>query len=271
MTGVDLFLARFGSTASPYYEETEPAADLRALVACNWVRVVRLAGAPALAPILPDGCADVMVYDDAPPRVAGPDATTRWVSIPEGTVIVGLRLRPGAVRSVFGCPADSILGGGARLSDLAPGARALHQRLLATAHLPARQALLEDWVRAAVARAATVDHAVVAACRMLTSDAHVAIGALAQRLGWNARTLHRQFRGACGYGPKHFQRVMRVQRAIRAVHAAGAPRLADVAQAAGYADQAHMTRDFRDITGFTPRSSFAMARPEFGAWIDEAW
>jgi AraC-like DNA-binding protein len=267
--GVDGFLARFRTITTPYYQESAPAADLRELVACNWVRVVRLDGAPELSPILPDGCADIMVYDDTPPRVAGPDATTRWTSVRDGTVITGIRIRPGAVRTVFGCPAGLILNGGALLSDLAKGAGALHQRLLSTTNLEQRQALLEDWVRGAIGRAAKVARAVVAACRLLTVEPNLEIGELARKLDWNARTLQRQFRGACGYGPKHFQRIMRVQRAIRAVQASVTHPLAEVAQTAGYADQAHMTRDFRGITGFTPREALAIARPELGAWLDE--
>jgi hypothetical protein len=119
--GVDRFLVRFKSITTPYYQETRPSIDLREAVACLWVRVVRLEGAPGLSPIIPDGCADIMVYDDAPPCVAGPDATTRWTSLRDGTVITGIRVRPGAVRSIFACPAGLILDGGAWLSDLAPG------------------------------------------------------------------------------------------------------------------------------------------------------
>jgi AraC-like DNA-binding protein len=77
---------------------------------------------------------------------------------------------------------------------------------------------------------------------------------------------------ACGYSPKHFQRIMRIQNALRAAQAAPRTRLCDLAAAAGYADQAHMTRDFRAITGFTPTGYFAdAAAPGWGAWIDEDW
>jgi AraC-like DNA-binding protein len=260
--GVDL--------AESFYEESEPARDVRDLVACNWVRVVRLLGVAEPTPIIPDGCADIMVVDDAPPFVAGPDATTRWITEREGTVIVGIRLRPGAASSVFGCPATRILNGGALLSDLAPGAGALHERLRSTSNLLARHALLEDFVRTAM-RAHGNDRAMIAACRWLTADPGLEIGTLATQLDWTARTLHRRFQNACGYGPKHFQRIMRVQKAIRAAHEAPRPRLARVAQAAGFADQAHMTRDFRDITGFTPARYFAIAAPGVGAWLDEDW
>ena len=268
---VDWLLVGASALETPYYHETRPSADLRDVVACRWVRVVRLGGARGLSPIIPDGCADILVYDDAPPHVAGPDATTRWTTLGEGTVITGLRLRPGAVRMVFGCDAGLILDGGALLSDLAPGAAFLHQRLLVAGSLAQRHALLEVWVRDAIARNPIGDRAVVAACRRLAANPRLEIGELSRRLDWTARTLHRHFRAACGYGPKHFQRIMRIQTAIRAVHATAPAPLADVAHAAGFADQAHMTRDFRDITGFSPRQYLAGVRPEFGRWIGEGW
>jgi AraC-like DNA-binding protein len=241
------------------------------MVACLWVRVVRLEGAPSLSPIIPDGCADIMVYDDAPPYVAGPDATTRWTSLRDGTVIAGIRVRPGGVRSVFGCPAGLILNGGALLSDLAPGAGTLHERLLVTANLRHRHALLEDWVRSAIARNGTADAAVVAACRLLAADPQLEIGDMSRMFNWNVRTIHRQFLAACGYGPKHLQRIMRIQKVIRVVHSTPSARLADAAHAAGYADQSHMNRDFRQITGFSPTQYFAIARPDWGAWMGEGW
>ena len=271
MMGVDRFLVRYKSMATPYYHESRPSIDLGGLVACLWVRVVRLEGAPGLLPIIPDGCADIMIHDDAPPCVAGPDATTRWTRLREGTVITGMRIRPGAVRAIFGCPAGLILNGGALLSDLAPGAGALHQRLLVTANLRGRHALLEDWVRTAIAGNGTIDHAVVAACRLLAADPQLETGEISRRFNWNIRTVHRQFRAACGYGPKHFQRIMRIQKAIRVVHAMAPARLAEAAHAAGYADQAHMNRDFREITGFSPRQYFAIARSGCGVWMGEGW
>ena len=152
-----------------------------------------------------------------------------------------------------------------------PAPRALHQRLLTTAALDGRHVLLEAWVRERLERAASDDRAIIGACRVIAANPRVELGTIAQQFAWTARTMHRQFRGACGYGPKHLQRIMRLQAAIRAVHTPGLRRLADVAAATGYADQAHMSRDFRDITGFSPRECLATAHPEFGAWLREEW
>ena len=256
---------------APIYEETPPPADLRDVVACLWLRLVRGADAGRPSPIIPDGCGDLMVYDDHPPIVAGPDATTRWVTIGGGTVIVGARFRPGGIRAVFGCPATTILNRAVLLSDLAAGAARLHERLLLAASVRQRHVLLAGWIRTALSRRPTLDRRVRAACRWLTIDPRLEIGTVARRFDWNVRSIRRDFHGACGYGPEHFQRIMRIQRAIRESHEPSRSSLADIAFAAGYADQPHMTRDFRDITGFTPAQHLATTRPEFGIWIAEGW
>ncbi|WP_326938482.1 helix-turn-helix domain-containing protein [Amycolatopsis rifamycinica] len=68
------------------------------------------------------------------------------------------------------------------------------------------------------------------------------------------RRLRRRFVQAVGYGPATYLRISRFQRAV-----ALAPRvagLAALAAAAGYADQAHLSRDCRALTGLTPRRYF---------------
>jgi AraC-like DNA-binding protein len=256
---------------SPFYREFPPASDLYAFVACTWIRVVRNTDDVPEA-ILPDGCADIMLYDDQPPRVAGPDAVTRYLRLPNGLVITGIRLRPGAIRAALGAPADLLVNGSMQLSDLSGGATRLHYRLMLTDNLPARIALLEDWVRTALKRVTGHDRAVVAACRALAADSSIAISSVAERFDWNTRMLHRQFLAACGYSPKHFQRIMRIQNVLRSARDGRDASLSELAIAAGFADQAHMTRDFRAITHFTPAGYLARAaRPGWGAWINEEW
>jgi len=81
---------------------------------------------------------------------------------------------------------------------------------------------------------------------------------LAQRLrqpvvSWrqdlSSRQNRRRFLDAVGLTPKRFERVRRLQRAMSSL---GASNLVQVALEAGYFDQAHFTRDFRDFTGQTP-------------------
>ena len=265
--GVELFLRQHQARPG-LYREVAPARDLRDIVACNWVSVVRQGRFGARMPIIPDGCSDILLFDADLPVVVGPDTRMRWADLPEGMVITGLRLRPGALRAVFGCSASELVDRTVRLHDIAPVSTHFLDSLNFSDSLQRRHALLEEWVRRARASFTVSDAMVLAACRMIAADPQLPVGTLARRLGWNARTIQRQFGAACGYGPKHMQRVMRIQTALRVAHdSAGRMRASDIATAAGFADQAHMTRDFRDLTGFTPTAYLDFHNTDVGSWL----
>src|SRR5262249_32240273 len=72
-------------------------------------------------------------------------------------------------------------------------------------------------------------------------------------VGLSARQFRRRCQAAAGYGPKTLQRVLRFQRFVRMVDApAGPPDLATAAALAGFADQAHLTRECTELSGLTP-------------------
>ncbi|HMJ12251.1 MAG TPA: DUF6597 domain-containing transcriptional factor [Polyangiaceae bacterium] len=85
-SGVDAFVERYRAQPNGYYREFPPSPDLRDFIACGWIRAVRTPGGEPRAPIIPDGCTDIMTFDDGPPFVVGPDAVTRWVSLHDGLV-----------------------------------------------------------------------------------------------------------------------------------------------------------------------------------------
>ena len=268
--GVDAFVQRYRALPGGYYREFAPSADLRRFIACGWIKAVRCE--PASIPIIPDACADILTYDDGAPFVVGPDAVTRWVPLPEGLVITGLRLRPGAAQIILGCTASELLGSSALLADLWRDSIALHHSLEGM-HAPgARLARLEHWVRSRLERSATRELGVLTACRAWAREPQLTLDRVAGTLGWNARMLHRKFTAACGYGPKHLQRILRIQGVIRAAHAGAEPRsLSALAAELGFTDQAHLSKDFKDVTGFSPRAYLAQADGELGRWLDESF
>jgi AraC-like DNA-binding protein len=70
------------------------------------------------------------------------------------------------------------------------------------------------------------------------------------------RQLRRRVEERFGYGPAVLRRVLRLQRLL-ALAARHRGSLADLALASGYADQAHMTRECRRLTGLSPVRLFA--------------
>lgn len=77
------------------------------------------------------------------------------------------------------------------------------------------------------------------------------ISETASRHGIGVRQLERRFARNFGLSPKEWLRVKRFEGSL--IRLTGDEEsLANVAAHAGYADQSHMTRDFRRVAGFTP-------------------
>jgi AraC-like DNA-binding protein len=69
----------------------------------------------------------------------------------------------------------------------------------------------------------------------------------AWEVGLSERQLRRRSLAVFGYGPKTLARVLRMRRALGLARG-GAP-LAEVAARCGYADQAHLAREVKDLAG----------------------
>ena len=74
---------------------------------------------------------------------------------------------------------------------------------------------------------------------------------MARQAAVSRRQLERHFAHWLGTSPRHLAQVARLQAVSR--HAQLGASLAEIAAHAGYADQAHMTRAVRQLTGLTPR------------------
>src|SRR5439155_13182727 len=93
---------------------------------------------------------------------------------------------------------------------------------------------------------------------------------LAAHAGLSERTLRRRCLDAFGYGFKTLDRVLRFQRFFRLASRPENHNLADMAARAGYADQAHMTREVRRMSGITAGEFVAQARGGLGDWCRTA-
>jgi len=85
----------------------------------------------------------------------------------------------------------------------------------------------------------------------LSGDAPPAVEAWARQQGVTRETAFRWFRDAYGVGPARFRVEARARRAWRSIVDGAAP-LAEIAAEAGFADQAHMSRDVKSLTGRAP-------------------
>ncbi|GAA1951489.1 helix-turn-helix transcriptional regulator [Amycolatopsis minnesotensis] len=195
---------------------------------------------------MPDGCLDLIVSEDRV-FVAGPDTRASVPSAGARSARHGIRFSPGHAPLVLGVAADELLDQRVELSELwgREGARAAERLLADPRGLPGLVSSRLD--------GAEPDPEVALLVRRLELGVPRVADATGG-LGLSERALRRRFTVAVGYGPATYLRVSRLQRAIAmAPHAGG---LAALAAAAGYADQAHLSRECRALTGRTAAAYF---------------
>jgi AraC-like DNA-binding protein len=247
------------------YRELAPPPELAHVVRCLWVRI----GGADETVVVPDGCLDVVVRGGVA-AVAGPDTGPVTVRLDAGEVVTGLRMHPGVGGAALGVPADALRDRRVALEDLwgragrEAGERAKGDPVALAGVLHGRLT------------AAAPDPRVLAAARALARAPRTPVPALAAAVSLGERQLRRRFATAVGYGPKMFARVARFHHALALVRS-GEP-LAAAAVAAGYADQAHMTRELVALAGRTPgvlayrRTVPSSANAQAGLWAtSQAW
>lgn len=232
---------------APGYAEWPAPAGLRDAVACLWVGIAP-DGADRKTLVLPDGCSDLIWEQGVGCYVAGPDTGPAPDTTKAGTVVVGVRFRPSAGGQVLGLPLSEIRDQRIALSDLLPEAA---KRLPATLDPAEAAARVLDVTGALIANG-TPDPAISRAAALLR-DPSARAEDVADDVGLSARQFRRRCQVAAGYGPKTLQRVLRFQGFVRMLDApSGPPDLATAAALAGYADQAHLTRECAALSGLTP-------------------
>jgi AraC-like DNA-binding protein len=228
-----------------YTEWAAPGA-LRGAVACLWAQVTT-ADADRAGLVLPDGCSDLIWEQGRGAYMAGPDTGPVRTTMTAGTVMLGIRFLPWAGGPALGIPLSELRDQRVDLADLRPGDA---RRLPATLD-PGRAAALALDVTAALVADGSPDPAVTRAAHLLR-DPRARVEVVAGDVGLSLRQLRRRCHAAVGYGPKTLQRVLRFRRFVSRIDACPDADLAAIAAEAGYADQAHLTRECGQLSGLTP-------------------
>ncbi|HVH09843.1 MAG TPA: helix-turn-helix transcriptional regulator [Gemmatimonadales bacterium] len=242
---------------SIHYHEYPPGGGLGDAVRCYWtIRADRSARESVVANrVLPDNCIDV-IFDFAPATrhpalLVGPMLSAEVFLHGSDVDLLGVRFRPGAATEFLDIKASDLTPRHLEAAMVWRDAASLTERLR-EAQMADRRAVLDLELgrrrrttrEAGLARLATVT--IERARGMMT------VSALTRALGVGERRLERSFETAVGIGPKQVLRVERFRGAawLIARHRDGS--LSRIAATCGYADQAHLTREFAAFAGVTP-------------------
>ena len=237
-----------------FFRERPVASGLASVFSAVWVHRMDERDVPPIV-ITPDATIDLQ-WIDGRFRVAGPDKEPQIERPAAGATIIGFRFRPGAAAGWLGVPASEIVGGRFALADLwGTRSRELSDRVKVTPDLADTVRQLEETIGAHTQEHEAADPQMAKAFATIDDGLPPEtplVPFLLDRLAMSERTLRRRFEDAFGYGPKTLDRILRFHRFRRLQRAAGDASTALLAIEAGYADQAHLIRESRRLSGVTP-------------------
>ncbi|UQU61360.1 AraC family transcriptional regulator [Couchioplanes caeruleus] len=177
--------------------------------------------------------------------------------------LVGVHFKPWGMAPFAGLPASELRNRwvpagavGQRFPDR------IRQRVGDVASAADALRLVEDELRGCLAEALPRGLDLVRRTGAVLERFHgaVPIGALTEAAGVSGNHLAAQFKSHVGVTPKRVARIYRFARLIVSVDASRPLDWSRLAHAAGYFDQAHFNREFKDFTGHTPSAYLALRR-----------
>lgn len=224
------------------------------------VTVIISFGAPVDVAAMPDPAQRPSSFQALAGGLHAAPATIRHPGRQRG---VHLELPPLGASALLGVRAGELACQVVDLRDLL-GRRAgeLVDRLATATSWPERFAALDGVLaRGAVEAGSPAPEVAWAWRRLLATGGTIPVRALAAEVGWSRRHLSERFGREFGLSPKAAAMVLRFERSRRLLERPERPGLAEVAVLCGYYDQAHLTRDWRQLAGCTPTAWMAAELP----------
>ena len=231
-----------------------PSAELEPFVDFHWIVRWDLRGQPAHEQkILPHPNVN-LAFEESGSAVYGVDRKLFVRRLDGCGQALGVRFRPGGFRPFWNAPVS-------RLTDRTVPAAEVFGAVVATAQesimsAPGDAAMVaqaEEFLAAVRPGRDPVAESVADMVALITADpALMRVDQLAAATGLSVRRLQRLFAEFVGVGPKWVMRRVRLHEAAQRADRGDGAAWAAVAADLGYADQAHLTREFTAMIGIPP-------------------
>ena len=247
-----------------------PPVDLQPFVRFFWA--VRAAGTIEPERVIPDGCCELILHFGARPRrLLGDSCLLQPDSFVFGQVeraielemrgdvdVFGVRFQPVGVAALWGVDASTLGPRECALDELFSGSRKLHAEHMHEAApdpsslaVRARYETVVSWLRASARRGRSRYVLRAAAALAYIEQSNADARSAARAIGVSRRGLERAFRIAVGLSPAAYWRLRRIDDCARELRRRDWT-LSAIALDAGYADQSHFSREFKDVVGLSP-------------------
>lgn len=191
------------------------------------------------------------LYSQPQALICGHITSFKDISAGPGTELFAISFQPHALRSILNVPANHFTDRSIDLLSIDTEYKYLHERLLEAADTMERIKMLEKHFSKMLANSNLRNHQMIG--EVVTSFNHDPSMQLSNSAisGMSQRHIERLFLEHVGMSARSFQKISRLGNALRFI--ASSASLTEVGYESGYFDQAHFSRSFKELTGYTPK------------------
>lgn len=243
-----------------HYQEIKPLPSLQHLVRFFWVLEYNGAsGFPVQYKLLAEGFPGlVFFFENQYGAVNGQTTEHRSFSMTGNFKMMGVYMYPYALPLLYKIPSHEFTHQHIPLNELCKAEFfELQERILETKTDREGIAILSDYLyRKSMQVTGASDKFHQCILHVIDQFGSVEVDQLARQAGISNRQLERKFNASVGLPPKVYSRLMRFHASLRFIKSGTMKTLTDVAYAAGYFDQAHFIREFKEFAGLSPGAYF---------------
>jgi len=198
--------------------------------------------------------------------IAGLDDTYSLVDSETSGAAIQVDFTPIGARQLLQLPMHLVSKRTTELTDLLGSeADRLVEQLVETQDWHGRFLTLDNFLLSRIRRYQRSTREIDWAWRQLDlSRGSIRVQQISEQLGWTRKRLVKAFRDEIGIPPKVLARVLRFRKALAEFNAQKINDFSQLAAECGYSDQAHMIRDFKDLSGLTPVELVRVYSPDAG-------
>ncbi|MDJ1506959.1 helix-turn-helix transcriptional regulator, partial [Xanthocytophaga agilis] len=255
------------------YRTYKPCEDLATLIKCYWTLENPKEDTPKKQTIVPDGCMEMIFhYGDlykqyteqgnciVQPKCFVIGQLTRPLEIePMGeTGIFSVRFHPNGFLPFATIHVKKMENTAIPLGQLFGNAgKEIEQNILNAHTALERIKLTESFLLNRLTEVTTIDYVVKSTLEtILSASGQLSINEVSKQTTINRRQVERKFSSAIGLSPKQISKMIRLQSILKMLLNKQFTNLTSLAYENEYYDQAHFTKDFKELTGFTPKEFY---------------
>ncbi len=239
------------------YHEYQPHPLLSSYIETYWVSE-GYAEKEISQRILPDGCVDIIFTfndDCLTPLLVGTMTSYLDISYTGKIKIAGIRFRPGAIKSFVHIPVFEYTD--TRIDILTLDTvleKSFFQRIEDCRTMTQLISLLDKYFLQRLPQLSYSDKQVDYAVRLIESQkGNIPAIKLANEVCLSPRQFERRFKESVGISPKVFSRITKFRNLSQILKTSPEYSLSDIALTFGYYDHSHLIKEFKRLTGHTPK------------------